>query len=88
MATRMGWFGATVLLRLRRLDRVVAVAPLLQFGLEAERRQDRPDQVADAFAVLGGDGDRLAEAELEGFVEAVGAGPPFALVGDQDGRHA
>ena len=57
-------------------------------GFEAERGQDRLAQVAHAFAVLGRDGDRLAEPQLEGLVEAVGAGPPLALVGDQDGRHA
>ena len=41
------------------------------------------DEIAQAFAVLGRDGDRLAEAELEGVVEAFLARAPLALVGDR-----
>ena len=34
--------------------------------------------------MLGGDGDRLAQPQLVGIVEALGAGAPLALVGDED----
>ena len=61
---------------LRRADR-----------LQAKRVKNGPGEFADAFAVLGGDRDRIAEAQLEGFIEAVAAAAALALVGHQhDGR--
>ena len=38
--------------------------------------------------MLGGNRDRVAEAEVEGFVSAVAPGRPFRLVGDEDHRLA
>ena len=64
------------------------ITPALALRLESQCRNNGLVQVADALAVLGGDGDRLAQAELERLVEAVGTGPPLAFVGDQDDRPA
>jgi len=50
--------------------------------------RDRLFQRAEAERVLGGDRDRLAEAEREGLVVAGVAGVALAFVGDQDHRLA
>ena len=74
--------------RLLRLRLAVVLAPALANRLQAERREHRGDEIAQALAVLGRDGDRLAQPQLVGVVEALGAGAPLALVGDQDGGPA
>ena len=48
-------------------------------------RQDFDQRVvefAEALAMLGGERDRLAEAEAEGFIDAVAPGAALGLVGD------
>ena len=45
-------------------------------------------QVGHPLAVLGGDRQRLAEAQREGIDQPRLPGPAFALVGDQQGRFA
>ena len=81
----------------RRMGRSLALASTALLGLAVVRhpcaceRGFRPsaasialDEIAQAFAVLGRDGDRLAQPQLVGVVEALGAGAPLALVGDED----
>ena len=45
-------------------------------------------EFAEAFAVLGGKGDRIAEAEAEGLIGAVAPRHALGLVGDDDDRLA
>ena len=66
-----------------RRPRLLGLLVRLVHGLQPERRQHLGLEIAQALAVLGGDGDRLAEAELERRVETFLAGAPLALVGDE-----
>ena len=84
MAMRIGCDLAAHLL----LGCAAGVVRALALRLQGQGGEDRFAQVADALAVLGGDGNRLAEPQLERLVEAVGAGPSLALVGDQYDRPA
>ena len=85
MATRTGLarFGGVVVLFLfesaRRCSR-----RLRHRQLEAQRRRDFSGQIADAFAMFGGDRERIAEAEREGVVKSIGAFVAFGLVGDEN----
>ena len=45
---------------------------------------ERVVEFAEALAVLGGEGDRVAEAEAEGLVGAVAPRPALGLVGEDD----
>ena len=67
-----------------RLVRRLAALP--DDRLQAQRRQHIGHEVDQAFAVLGRDGDRLAEAQLESGVEARLPYAPLALIGDDDNR--
>gem|GEM_PF-4239642 len=58
------------------------------FGLERfQVRQQRFEQVGNAHPVLGGERDRIAEAERIGLQHAAFAGAAFGLVGQHDHRH-
>ena len=52
-------------------------------GLQPQCGEHLGLEIAETLAMLGGDGDRLAEAELEGRVEAFLGGATLALVGDE-----
>ena len=51
-----------------------------------QRFEQRVVEFAEALAVLGGKGDRIAEAEAEGLVGAVAPRHALGLVGDDDDR--
>ncbi len=77
MATRMGRNVGRHLLRPR--------SPVLT-RLQAQRRQHLGHEIDQAFAVLGRDGDRLAEAQLESGVEALLPTRPSHLLATTIGR--
>ena len=70
---------------LDRLRRLVRFGLVLVVGYVLKQRVA---EVAEALAVLGGDRDRLAEAEVEGLQRARGAGLALGFVGDEDDRLA
>ena len=67
-------------------DRLVAVGVLLVVELAIDVGEERLEQVGDALAVLGGELDGVAEAERERFENALLAGAPLGLVGDEHDR--
>ncbi len=64
---------------------VIVIPPAFANRRQAKCRKNGGCEIAQALAVLGRDGDRLAQPQLVGVVEALRAGAPLALVGDQDG---
>ncbi len=59
-----------------------------QRGLIRQGATERRVEIGKPLAMLGGQRDRLAEAEREGFERTGGGGAALALVGDHDGRLA
>ncbi len=57
-------------------------------GELGKRLAHRLEQVREALAMLGRDGDRLAQSERIGFVDARRLRPAFGLVGDENDRLA
>ena len=58
----------------------------VESGGGGQNLEERVVKLAEALAVLGGKGDRVAEAEAEGLVGAVAPRCPLRLVGDDDDR--
>jgi hypothetical protein len=67
-----------------RLFFLIVLAALLDLRLEAEGGEGITFEVSEAHAMLRRDGDRLAEAQLEGFVKSLVGGAALALVGDEN----
>ena len=80
-AQRLGDVELAAVLLLAENERL---GVLLLVRIEARgARQDFDERVvefAEALAVLGGERDRIAEAEAEGFIDAVAPAPPSALL--------
>jgi hypothetical protein len=71
----------------KRAVRILGILFLDLFFFALHVRAEVLEQIHQALAMFGGEGDRLAEAEGEGFEPASFAAAAFGLVGgDDDGR--
>ena len=75
---------AAVLLLAEDQRRRLVVFVRIEPGGGRQRFEQRVVKFAEALAVLGGKGDRIAEAEAEGLVGAVAPRHALGLVGDDD----
>ncbi len=88
-AQGLAWIElGAVLLVAQGQRRGLALLVLVETRLGRQDAGERVIEFAQALAVLGGEGDRIAEAEAEGFINPVPSRGAFSLVGDHDDRFA